>query len=168
MYPGSWKSDKTEAFDFCEVSCTGGHENWTKLKCLIFVKFRVPGVMKIRENWSIWFNEVSCTRGHENWTKLKCLIFCEVSCTRGNENWRKLKYLIFVNFCVPGVMKIGQNWSVWFLWSFVYPGSWKLEKIKVFDICEFLCTRGHENWAKLKCLIFVKFRVPGVMKIGEN
>ena len=36
-------------FDFCEVSCTRGHENERKLKHLIFVKFRVPGVMKIRE-----------------------------------------------------------------------------------------------------------------------
>ena len=40
--------------------------------------------------------------------------------------------------------------------------------IKVFDFCEFSCTRGHENWRKLKHLIYVKFGVPGVMKIGEN
>ena len=27
---------------------------------------------------------------------------------------------------------------------------------------------GHENWRKMKHLIFVRFRLPGVMKIGEN
>ena len=27
---------------------------------------------------------------------------------------------------------------------------------------------GHENWRKFKHLIFVKFRVPGVMTIAEN
>ena len=50
----------------------------------------------------------------------------------------KNKGLIFVMFhvlciCVPGVMKIGENWSIWFLWSFVHPASWKLEKIKAFE-----------------------------------
>ena len=30
-------------------------------------------------------------------------------------------------------MKIGENWSIWFLWSFVHPASWKLEKIKAFE-----------------------------------
>ena len=45
-------------------------------------------------------------------------------------------------------MKIGQNWSFWFLWILVYP--------------------GHENRTKLKCLNFVKFGVPEIMKIGEN
>ena len=44
----------------------------------------------------------------------------------------------------------------------------KLEKIEVFDFCDVLCTRGHENWRKLKHLIFVKFHVPGVMKFAEN
>ena len=65
--------------------------------------------------------------------------FCEVSHTRGHKNQRKLKNLI--------------------LWNFIYPGSWKLEKIEAFDFCEVSCTQGHENWRKLKNLIFVKFRV---------
>jgi hypothetical protein len=51
----SWKLEKIEAFDFFEVSCTRGHEYQRKLKHLIFLKFCVPGVMKIGENWSIWF-----------------------------------------------------------------------------------------------------------------
>ena len=38
----------------------------------------------------------------------------------------------------------------------------------IFDFFEVSHTRGHENGRKLKHLIFVKFRVPGVMKIGEN
>ena len=41
------------------------------------------------------------------------------------------------------------------------------------DFCDvsramYLCARGHENWRKLKHLIFMKFRAPGVMKVGEN
>ena len=57
--------------------------------------------------------------------------------------------------------------------------------IKVFDFCEFLCTRGHENWAmsdfcevsctrghenwrKLKHLILVTFRVPGVQRYTDR
>ena len=44
----------------------------------------------------------------------------------------------------------------------------KLEKIEVFDFCDVLCTRGHDNLKKLKDYIFVKFCVPGVMKIREN
>ena len=131
VYPGSWK-----------------------LKHFIFVKFCVPGVMKFGENWSIWFLcsfvysgswnlekieafdfcEVSCTWGHENWRKFKHLIFCEVSCTRVHENFRKLKHFIYVKFCVPEVMKIGENWIIWILLI--------------------LCTRGYENWRKLKHLIF--------------
>ena len=47
--------------------------------------------------------------------------------------------------CVPGVMKI-----------------------EAFYFCEVLCTWGHEIWRKLKHLIFVKFRVLGFMKFGEN
>ena len=37
-------------FDFCEVSHTRGHKNQKKLKHLNFVKFHLPGFMKIREN----------------------------------------------------------------------------------------------------------------------
>ena len=29
--------------------------------------------------------------------------------------------------------KVRENWSVWFLWSFMYPGSWNLEKIEMTD-----------------------------------
>ena len=76
-------------FDFSEVSCTRGHENRSKLKHLIFVKFAYPG------SWNL--------------EKIEAFDFCDVSCTRGHENWRKLKYLILVKFCVPGVMKTGKN-----------------------------------------------------------
>ena len=117
--------------DFCEFSCTRGHKNWRKLKRLIFVKIHVPGVIKIEKNWSVWFL----------WKFMY-------------GSW-KLKRLIFVKIHVPGVMKIGEKWSVWFLWKFMYPGSWKLEKNEASDSCEILCTRGHENWKKMKCLILV-------------
>ena len=52
---------------------------------------------------------------------------------------------IFVKFFVPGVMKIAANLSVRFLCSFVYPRSWKLEKISASDFCEILFNRGNEN-----------------------
>ena len=129
VYPGSWKLEKIEAFDFCEVSfsCTQGHKNWRKLKNLIFfLSFMYPGS---------WKSEIMS--------------------------------LIFLKFQIPGVIKVGGNWSIWILWNFIYPGSWKLEKIEAFDFCEVLSTRGHENQRKLKNLIFVRFRVTGVIKIRK-
>ena len=39
----------------------------------------------------------------------------------------------------------------WFF--FLFPGSWKLEKMEGSDFCD----PSHENWRKLKCLIFAKF-----------
>ena len=88
--------------------------------------------------------------------------------------------------CVPGVIKIGENWSIWFLWSFMYPGSWKFEKIEAFDffvnfvypgsweseitsrvhkinkiqIIQFspiFMTPGTRNFTKIKCFNFLKF-----------
>ena len=94
--------------------------------------------------------------------------FWEISCTGGNGNWRKLKRLIFEKFHVPGVMKIQENWIVWFLRNFKYRGSWKSEKIEASNFWEFSCTVGNGNWRKLKRLIFVKFHVPEVMKIQEK
>ena len=38
----------------------------------------------------------------------------------------------------------------------------------LFDFCEVSHTRGHENQRKLKHLNFVKFHLPGFMKVGEN
>ena len=77
--------------------------------------------------------------------KIEASDFRKVSCTRGHESSRKLKRLIFARFHVPGVMKVRENWRVWFLPIFMYPGSWKL-----------------------KLLIFVNFHVPGVMKIEAS
>jgi hypothetical protein len=70
---------KIEVSDFWEVLCSRGHEDWRKLKYLIFGKFHLPGVMKI---------EVSD--------------FWEVLCTWGHENWRKMKRLILGSFAYPG------------------------------------------------------------------
>ena len=50
-------------FDFCEVSHTRGHENQRKLKHLNFVKFHLPGFMKIE---AFHLSEVLCNRGYEN------------------------------------------------------------------------------------------------------
>ena len=157
MYPGSWKLEKIEASDFCENSCTRGQENWRKLKRLIYVKIHVPGVRKIGENWSVWFLWKFMYPG--SW-KSDALIFSK----KIGENW-SLWFLW--NFRVPGVMKIEENWSLWFLWKFMYPGSWKLEKIEASDFCENSCTRGHENWRKLKRLIvdFPQFSWP---RVHEN
>ena len=138
MYPGSWKLKKIEASDFCG--------------------FSVPGSWKLNRIKAFDFRELSCTRGHESWRKSK----------RGHENWIESKRLIFVNFHLLGVMKVEENWSIWFLRIFLYPGSWKLNRIEASDFCELSYTRGHESWRKLKYLIFADFPVPGVMKIEEN
>ena len=50
----------------------------------------------------------------------------------------------------------------------MYPGSWKLKKIKVSDFCGFSCTRGHENWKKSKRLIFVDFHVTSFYLITQK
>ena len=73
---------KTEASEFCEISCTRGNGNPRKLKHPIFENFHVPGVMEIE--------------------KTEASDFCEISCTRGHENSRKVKHLIFEKFHVPG------------------------------------------------------------------
>ena len=90
-------------------------------------------------------------------------------CTLGHQNRRKIEVRFLLIFVYPaGVMKIRENWRVRFLLIFLYRGSWKSKKIKVSDFCQFSCTRGHENWRKLKSWIFVNFRVPEVIKIRKN
>ena len=79
------------------------------------------------------------SQSYKNWRKLKFLIFVK---TQGHENCRKLSDFCVI-LCTRG-MEIGENWSIWFLWNFVYPGSWKLEKIEVSEFFEILFTWGHE------------------------
>ena len=169
---------KNQTLWFSSTFMTQGvHENQQKSDDSIFTK-----------NQTLWFYSIfkkieaydfcgfSCTRGHESWWKSKCLIFVDFH-VPGHESWRKLNRLIFVSFHVPVVMKIEENWIVWFLRIFMYPGSWKLnkielsdfcgfswklKKIEVSDFCEFSCTWGHEKWRKLNRLIFVDFHVPVV------
>ena len=43
--------------------------------------------------------------------------------------------------------------SLVFDFFFLFPGSWNLEKMEGSDFCD----PSHENWRKLKCLIFAKF-----------
>ena len=149
MYQGSWKFKKTEAYDFWEFSCTGGHENSRILKCMIFVKFHVLGVMKIWENWSVRLLRILMYPGSWKFDKIEESYFWEFSCTRGHENSRKLKGLIFVKFHVSGVMKMKENWSVRLLRNFMYWGVMKIQ----------------QNWS---VFIFVKCHVSGVMKMREN
>ena len=113
------KIGENRSFWFLLIFMYRGHENWRKLKLLIFVDFHVPGVMKIEENRSVWFLWIFMYPG----------------------SW-KLKLLIFVNFHVPGVMEIEENWSVWFLLIFMYRVShsemndsiwpWGVERLKNF------------------------------------
>ena len=147
MYQGSWKFKKTEAYDFWEFSCTGGYENSRILKCMIFVKFHVLGVMKIWENWSVRLLRILMYPGSWKFDKIEESYFWEFSCTRGHENSRKLKGLIFVKFHVSGVMKMRENWSIWSLRISMY---------------------SHENVRKLKPLTFENSNVSGVMKIRQN
>ena len=39
---GVMEIEKTEASDFCEISCIRGHENSRKVRRLIFEKFHLP------------------------------------------------------------------------------------------------------------------------------
>ena len=70
-----------------------------------------------------------------------------------------------IHFCLTNALTALPSerslWIVWFLWIFMYPGSWKLKKIKASYFWGFSCTRGRESWRKWKCLIFVDFHVPG-------
>ena len=123
---------KIEVYDFCGFSCT-------------------PGVMKVDENQSVWFLWIFMYRVMKVKDKLKRLIFVDFH-VPSHENWRKLNRLIFVSFHVPVVMKIEENWIVWFLGIFIkieenwivwflrifmYPGSWKLKKIESSDFWGF-------------------------------
>ena len=73
-----------------------------------------------------------------------------------------MKHLIFVKFRVDGVMNIGENWSIWFLWSFAYAGSWKLEKIEEFGFLWSFVYMGTQNSQKLNDSIFSKIEWPRV------
>ena len=65
--------------------------------------------------------------------------------------------------------------------TFANKGRYVVKKCQkhVYIICEgslkrlifflkFLCIRGHENCRKIKCVIFLMFCVPRVMKIVKN
>ena len=136
MYPaGVMKVEENWSVWFLWNFMYPGHENWRKSKHLIFVDFHVPGVIKIKENQSVWFLWIFMYLGSWKLKKIEVSDFCEFSCTRGHESWITLKLLIFV-------MKVEENWIVWFLWI--------------------SCTQGHESWRKSKRLIFVDFHVTGV------
>ena len=166
MYQGLWKFKNIEVYDFCEISCTGGHENLRKLERSTFENFNVPRVMKIRQNWRILFLRIFMYQGSWKFKKIKGSYFCEVSCIGGHENERKLKRSTFEKFHVLG-------------------GHENSTKLKCLYFCEVSCIGGHENARKLKHMIFDNFNVmkmwenwsvqllrnlmyPGVMKIRQN
>ena len=95
--------------------------------------------MKVHINQTLRIYSIFMYPGSWKLKKIEASDFCGFSCTRGHENWIESKRLIFVNFHVPGVMKVEENRSVWFLRIFLYPGSWKLKKIEVSDFCGFSC-----------------------------
>ena len=66
-----------------------------------------------------------------------------LSCTRGHENWRK--------------------WIVWFFGSFMYSGSWKLEKNEEWDF-----GIGTWNFAKIRQFIFLQFSWPQVHETSQK
>ena len=63
---------------------------------------------------------------------------------------RAYPFSIFARFHVPRVMKIGENCKVWFLQGFMYPGSWKSEKIETSDFCKVSCTGGSWKLEKIE------------------
>ena len=69
LFPGSWKLEKMEGSDFCDLS----HENWRKLKCLIFAKFhensrKMKVFLKIHQLgtfcWHMVIYKFPVARGH--------------------------------------------------------------------------------------------------------
>ena len=64
---------------------------------------------------------------------------------RASWKFEKIEESDFCKLHVPGVMNVQENWSSWFLWSFMYLGSL--------------------NSKKLKLLIFARFHLLGVMKV---
>mgnify|MGYP007048378585 CR=1 FL=1 len=132
--------------------------------------FVYPGSWKLGNVWFLWSFVYS---GSWKLDKTEAFDFSEVLCTLGSWKLDKTEAFDFCEFWCTRVMKIGQNWSVSILWSLVYPRSWKLEKIETFDLVMKIGENwsiwfGHENWTKLKLLIFVNFCVTRVIKIGEN
>ena len=175
MYLGSWKSSKIRQFNFLQFSWPRVHENpqksddsifmtpdtWksSKIRQFNFLQLSWPStwkstkiIIKIKASDFLWklnrliFVDFHVPPGSCKLRKIKASDFCEISCTRGHENWRKLNCLIFEDFHVPGVIRIEENWIVWFLRIFMYPGTWKSTKIIHFNFLE--------NWIKSKRLIF--------------
>ena len=144
------KFRKNQMLCFSSTFMTQGvHENQQKSDDSIFTKnqtFWFYSIFKKIEAYD--FCGFSCTHGHESWWISKCLISVDFH-VPGHESWRKLNRLIFVSFHVPVVMKIEENWIVWFLRIFMW--SWKLNKIEASDFCGF---RVHEKWRELNRLIF--------------
>ena len=158
---------------------TPGKQNYTKIWHFNFLQFSWPRVHKIsqKSDASIFSNHEFSQKSETSisWPlvnkiskKSDALIFFNFH----DKTSQKSDASIFVKFFVPGVMKIAANLSVRFLCSFVYPRSWKLEKISASDFCEILFNRGnenwsfwflwsfvygHENWRKIKHLNFVTF-----------
>ena len=154
------KIHKNQTLQFSPLSWPWGTWKSTKKGRFIFLQFSWPRVHE---------NSQKSDLGRRKLKKIEASDFCGFSCTRGHENWIKSMRLIFVNSHVPGVMKVEENRSIWFLWIFMYPGSWKLKKIKVSDFCGFSCTRGSWKLKKIEASGFCGFScTPGVMKIKEN
>ena len=143
---------RIESSDFCGFSCSRGHESWRKLNRLIFVDFHVLGSWKLNKMKTSDFL----------W-KLNCLIFVDFHVPPGKWKLRIIKASeISWNFMYPGsfylsnypeIMKIEENWIVWFLRIFMYPGSKNWRKLNRLIFKDF---RLHENPQKSYASIFLK------------
>ena len=181
MTPGTWKFTKIRRFDSIQFSWPRVQENPQKSDASIFFNFHDPGYMQVHKNQTFWFYSIFMTLGTGKSTKIRRFDSIQFSWTRVHKNptlrfsstfmtpgtWKSTKSeaLILFNFHDPGYMKIHKNQTLWFSSTFITPITWKFTKIRRFDSIQFSCTQGHENWIELKCLIFVDFHVPGVMKI---
>ena len=132
---------KIESSDFWGFSCTRGHENWRKLNCLIFEDFHDPRYMKTNKNQtlhensqksdnSIFFNFYD--KRYMKIIKNLTLRFSSIFMTPGTWKLTKIRRFNFLQLsffstdfcrfsCTPGVMKVEENQSVWFLWKFILP-----------------------------------------------
>ena len=133
-----WKSSKIRRFNFLQFSWPRVHENPQKSDDSIIFNFHDTGYMKFHKNQTLWFSSTFMTPGvYENQQKSDDSIF--------RKNQTLWFWLWFLWIFMYWVMKIEENWIVWFLRIFMTPGTWKLIKIWRFDYLQFSWSRVHEN-----------------------
>ena len=148
---------------------------------MIFVKFRIPGVMKIGGNWSIWFFSTSQKsnaliysyfhdHGYMKLHKKQMLNFFQFSWPRVHKTSLKSNISIFSNFHDPGYTKLHDQHFTKIKYFIFHQFSWPRVHVKesqrvhikesqMLDFFPIFMTPDTQNFTKNKCLIFSNFQV---------